>query len=113
MTVGAFDLNLTHGCAVDVAVAMDVDTGVAVLAEQPPFGIFLTTLVLMMEIIRDKEIVLGMQFGLFITFFVKRRSISIRDQDSNPWDQVPFSTSAEYPCEPLLFLPPWNYHRGT
>ena len=54
----------------DIAVAMDVDTGVAVLAQQTTLGIFLAAFHLMMKIIRDEQI---------IFFSVKLRRKTVAD----------------------------------
>jgi hypothetical protein len=57
VAISAFNLNLTHGGAMDIAVTMDVDTGVAILAQHSALRVFLAAFLLMMEIIRKEQVI--------------------------------------------------------
>ena len=64
MAVLALDLDLRQRGARDIAVTVHVDRGVAILAQQAAFRVFRTALDLVMQVVGNKQVILGMQLGL-------------------------------------------------
>ncbi|NIW09763.1 MAG: hypothetical protein GWN33_03980, partial [Gammaproteobacteria bacterium] len=85
---GALDLHLGQRGPEDIAIAVHVNGGMAVLAEHPTRGVFGSTLPLVVQIIFDKDILFRVEFGLTLPFLIEGGSIGKLHQslkaDANP-----------------------------
>ena len=75
MAILTLDFHLRQGGTRQVAVTVHINGGMAVLTQHPAVWILGPALDLVMQIVRNKQIILGMQFRLLLAFFIEGAAI--------------------------------------